>query len=903
MSGDLLQTKLYVPRLRPFLVPRLRLKEQLNQGLQLGHKLTLISAPAGFGKTTLVSDWIQAMSEVTPPFATAWLSLDEGDNDLVGFLTYLIAALRHSEGTDSAFGQEVVATLQSPQPLPAEAILTPLINEMATLPERIVLVLDDYHLIEAQPIHEALGFFIENSPPTLHLAIATREDPPLSLSRLRARDQLTELRAADLRFTTSEATDFLNQVMALNLSAENIAALESNTEGWITGLQLAAISLRGSEDVSGFIQAFTGSHRYVLDYLIEEVLGQQPEDVQNFLLQTAVLNRLSAPLCNFLTGRDDGQAMLEMLDRANLFVIPLDEERRWYRYHHLFADLLQQQLRQTQPDGAQRLHLQASEWYEQNGFIDTAIDHALRADAFEQATNLIDAQADAIWGYGGHSKLWRWLMKLPTEWLIRKPHLCILHAWYLFSVGQLETAEKSLQAAEQALDQDNQLSDSECEILLGRLSAVRTMIATWGEDAPGIIEHANQALEHLPKEDPWRGSAATHLGDAYVFQNDITAAHQARLEAIESCKVTGNTFWIMIAHLKAATSLRDLGKLHQSIEICRQQMELAAANGLSQTVAAGWALAIWANVLAEQNELDEALDLAAKSIELTRGKDLAFFGYSQTILARTLFYQGDLSGAESALQKLEVITQQQYLPLYLSEPLAAWKVRIWLAQNRLGAAAQWLEEHGPPADDDLISLQNYVDVVLARVFLAQGQLDEALKLLHRLLEVAEVGEHIARVIEILVLQALAFQAEGDATRAMTALKRALTLAEPGGYIRIFVDEGQPMVRLLQEALKRGLAPAYVRRLLAAFPAEELGQTAVSTIQVDQSDLIEPLSERELEILQKIAEGLTNPEIAERLYLSLNTVKVHTRNIYGKLGVHNRTQAVAKARELGLLPAF
>lgn len=919
MSGDLLQTKLYVPQLRPSLVPRLRLKKSLNQGLLFGHKLTLISAPAGFGKTTVVSVWVQALCEATPPVATAWLSLDENDNDLARFLTYLIAALRQSEGTDSTFGKDTITALQSPQPSPTEALLTPLINEMTTLPNKIVLVLDDYHLIEAQSIHDALGFFIENCPPTVHVAIATREDPPLSLSRLRAHGQLTELRAADLRFTSSEAANFLNQVMRLNLSNENVAALERHTEGWITGLQLAALSLRGSEDVSGFIQSFTGSHRYVLDYLIEEVLGQQPEDVQKFLLQTAVLNRLSAPLCDFVrfdvaktpssskrttpTQQNNGQAMLELLDRANLFIIPLDEERYWYRYHHLFADLLQQRLRQTQPDWVPRLHCRASQWFEQNGFIDEAIDHALRADAFEQATNLIDAQADAIWGLGGHSKLWRWLVKLPTEWLFRKPHLCILHAWNLFSVGQLETAEQSLQAAEQAVDQGKQLPDADRKVLLGRLSAVRTMIATWWEDAPGIIQHANQALTFLPKQDPWRGAAATHLGDAYIFQGNITAAHQARLEAIKSCQITGNTFWTMIAHLKAASSLRDLGKLHQSIEICRRQLELAEESGLSQTVAAGWALAAWAIALAEQNELDEAHKLATKSIELTRGKDLAFFGFSQTVLARVLFYQGNFSGAESALQKLETITQQQYLPLYLSEPLAAWKVRVWLAQDRPESVVQWLEERGVAAGDDLTPLQNYVDVTLARIFLAQGRLDEAIKLLHRLLEVAEAGEHIARVIEILILQAVAFQVKADMDCAMPALERALVLAESGGYIRIFVDEGQPMAGLLRVALLRGMAPDYVRCLLAAFPAEESGQTAVATTYADQSDLVEPLSERELEIVQKIAEGLTNPEIAERLYLSLNTVKVHTRNIYGKLGVHNRTQAVAKARELRLLPTF
>jgi len=424
MDIPLLQTKLYIPPVRPELVSRPRLIEQLNKGLH--RKLTLISAPAGFGKTTVVSDWIR-QSEIP----VAWLSLDDGDNDPVQFLTYFIATL---EQIDNTIGQTGQGMLQSPQPPPPEALITALINEIAAVPSQFVLVLDDYHLIEAQAIHDALTFLLEHLPPRMHLIIAAREDPPLSLARLRARGQLTELRATDLRFTSAEAAEFLIQVMDLNLSAEDIAALETRTEGWIAGLQLAAISMQGRADTASLVQSFTGSHRHVLDYLVEEVLEQQSESVQAFLLHTSILDRLTGTLCDAVTGQDNGRATLEILDRANLFIVPLDDERRWYRYHHLFGDLLRQRLRQTQSEQVPTLHNKASEWYEQKGFVDEAIDHALRGECFERAVHLIEAHVDTIWQRGEHAKLRRWLDRLPAEVSSSKPQLCIFRAYYLLLI-------------------------------------------------------------------------------------------------------------------------------------------------------------------------------------------------------------------------------------------------------------------------------------------------------------------------------------------------------------------------------------------------------------------------------------------------------------------------------------
>ena len=923
MSIPILVTKFFVPAARPELVLRPRLIEQLNGGLH--RKLTLISAPAGFGKTTVVTEWLDNLQgnthqEKPTNIRIAWLSLDESENNPARFLTYFIAALNQIDGLD-ALGDGSLTMLQSPQLPPIDAILTLFINDLAAIPSRIIFVLDDYHLIDTQTIQDILSFLLENLPPQLHLVITTREDPLLPLPRLRSRGQLTELRAADLRFTFTEAAEFLNQVMGLDLSTEDIVALEARTEGWIAGLQLAALSLRGNADTTQRIQSFTGSNRLVLDYLIEEVLNQQPENIQNFLLQTAVLDRLTGSLCdavrfdpedNMANGRENGQVVLERLERANLFIIPLDEERSWYRYHHLFADLLWQRLRQTQPDLESVLHIRASEWYEQNGFTDEAIEHALRADDYKRAANLIEEQADAIWGQGAHNRLWRWLVRLPDEWRFAMPRICVLYAWNMFATGQQEEAERSIQAAEHALDlrkndphqiephEQVPLSDSELKQLKGRLAAIRSMIGSWWEDVPEIIQHASIALEYLPKNDPWRGSAAVALGDAYLFKGDMTAAYQAQLEAVESCKATGNTFFIMIANMKVASCLRELGQLEQTIEICQKQWEIAKENGLSKTIIVGWVLGLWAISLAERNELDRALELVTKSVELTQGKDLSFVGASNLFLAKVLFYRGDLAGAEATFQKLENIALKHYLPLYISEQMAAWQARIMIAKNQPAAVSRWVKERGLDPDGELTSLKDYVIVVLARILLFQGRYDEATRLLLRLLAAAEAGEHTAAMIEILVLQALTFQAEDNKTQALNALMRAITLAKPGGYVRIFVGEGPPIARLLYEILSRGIAPDYVQQLLAAFPDTEPEQAVSSKDEVLEDEWIEPLSKRELEVLQFVADGLTNQEVASRLYLSLNTVKAHTRTIYSKLGVNSRTQAVARARILGII---
>jgi LuxR family maltose regulon positive regulatory protein len=917
MATPLLATKLYIPPFRPNLVPRPRLIERLDEGRRSARKLTLLSAPAGYGKTTLLSEWLQSIGAETPPTAVAWLSLDEGDNDLSRFLSYTIAAL----GTvEPGLAEGVLSALQSPQPPPAEEILIALINEIATLPGPILLILDDYHLVDTGSVHDALGFLLRHLPPTLHLVIATRDDPPLRLSRFRARGQMIELRAVDLRFTVSEAAEFLNQMMGLGLEEGDVDLLARRTEGWIAGLQLAAISMQGRGDSAGFIASFSGSHRYVLDYLIEEVLEQQPAGIQAFLLHTAVLERLTASLCDAVrfgasgppTEEDGAQAILERLENANLFIVPLDEERRWYRYHHLFADLLRRRLPQVEPEGLSRLRHRASLWYEGNGFIDEAIGQALHAGDFERAAGLIEDHVDAQWQRGEPAKTRHWLAQLPTELVLSSPHLCILNAWDLFLSGRQDAAERYLRAAEGALamapdpetgfpapDRDRQPGANR---IGGRVAAVRAFLAFHQGDVPAIDRYARRALELLPAEDlTWRSTAAVALGDAYSFMGQIQKAYRARSDALEASKAAGNLYMILIAGMKLAVAMRQLGQLEETIQLCRQQFRLADDGGLSQAAVAGWILAIWGEVLAELGDLDAAKERGIRGVELVeQGKDVAMIGWSYHCLIRILFSRGELAAAEEVIRKMAIVVPASRVPPWIANLLAAWQARIWLARGEGELVSQWVGDRGLVVDGDVPFLRETEHIVLTRILLAQDRLDEATPLMGRLLAATEAGSRTSRSIELLILQALALQSTGRTAQAIAVLERVLSLAEPGGFVRIFVDEGPPVAGLLVQALSQGIRPAYIRRLLAAFPDAGPDQTGPSESVASDSVLIEPLSAREIEILQLIADGLTNPEIAAKLFLSPNTVKVHARNIYGKLGVHNRAEAVVRAIALGIL---
>jgi len=920
MSAPILLTKFFIPISRPELVSRSRLLEQLNDNLH--HKLTLISAPAGFGKTTLVTDWLQSQGDdASSPFLVGWLFLDEGDNDVVRFLTYLITALNRAQGLETEVGVGALQMLQSPQPPPLETILIAVINEIAMVTVKIVLILDDYHLIDSQQVHESLNFLIENLPPQLHLVITTREDPPIPVSRLRARGQLNELRAFDLRFTLEETAVFLNKVMGLNLTVEDITALEIRTEGWITGLQMAAISMQGRKDVDGFIKSFTGSHRFVLDYLIEEVLNQQPESVQTFLLQTVVINQLTASLCNALTGQDDGQETLEMLERANLFIVPLDDERNWYRYHHLFADILRQRLQLTKSEQLPNLHIKASEWYAQNELIDEAIDHALNANDFERAAALLELECQTMSNSFQSASWLSWVKKLPDELIRTRPVLTTQYAEALLDEGKLEASESRLRDAERWLEpaqnvgthpEDSPdgmivLDEDQFRNLPASIAIVRAKIALAQGNVTDTVKYAELALKLSPAEGYHRSQATVLLGLTYWTSGDLEAAHRAMSDWVNSMERSGNIYFAIAATFGLADIRIAQGRLNEAARTYIHSLQLASKQDVNvQRITAHHQLGL-AMIYHEKGEHENFEKHLLKSKELGEQTTLIDWPYRWHLAqVRLKGAEGDLEAALDLLDEAKRVYVRNLVPDI--QPIEALKARVYISQGNLAKAINWVQERGISADDDLDYLSEFEHITLARVIIAEYKNNcserdvlQAVGLLERLMKAAEDSRRMGSVIEILALQALAHEEQGNMPTALLSLEKALTLAEPEGYIQIFVDEGPPMARLLYKALTQEIAPDYVRRLLAAFPAERQGKPIALKSQDPDSEWIEPLSERETEVLELIAEGLTNQEISGRLYVSLNTVKAHTRNIYSKMGVNNRTHAVAKARTLGILP--
>ncbi|NIW45813.1 MAG: LuxR family transcriptional regulator, partial [Gammaproteobacteria bacterium] len=880
-------------------VQRPGLIEHLNDGLD--RKLTLLSAPAGFGKTTLVSHWVEKLQEGADgeSIKAAWLSLDEDDNDPVRFLTYYIAALNQIKVD---IGQGALSMLQSPQPPSPNSVLISLINELATIPDKIIFVLDDYHLIEAKPIHQALVFFLENLPPKFHLVIATRQDPPLSLGRLRARNQITELRAADLRFTASEASDFLNQVMGLNLSSDDIAELETRTEGWIAGLQLAAISMRGRQDHAGFIKSFTGGHRLVLDFLIEEVLGQQPENIQNFLLQTSVLDRMTGSLCDALTGQENGQETLEMLDHANLFVFPMDEERRWYRYHHLFADLLRQRLHQIQPEYFPILQIKAGEWFKNQGFNREAIKHLLIGKEYQSAAELIRSVAIEIIQQGEHTTVGGWINSLPGEFVKAQPYLCVLHARALQLTGQLEASEALLIDAENALDSQNYHVDETDRSVRGLVHSCRAYSSFMIGDHDHTISYAKKALDQLPEsEKVIKTQTALYLGIAYRYTGQLRAAMEVYNEILPTTQSIGGNSIAVLCYMHLADLYVDMAQLNQAKKLYEGALNFAEESiGRPDVLFTGYVYVSIGRILRQWNQLEDAYRVTVKGLDLCREWNVA------DILALSCFELAYLHQAlGNHMQARALINEAgnifNSLSQWAGKLAAAHQIKFDLAFGDIESAENWAQTNDLDIDGDFEFHREIEYLTLARVFIVQERFEEALSLTERICQIAEEIGKSQTELEGLILLALVLSAQEKTGRALGYLERAISIGEPEGYIRIFVDEGPPMAQLLYEALSRGIAPEYVQRLLAAFPDAEQEEVGTTKAQVDQSGLIEPLSEREIEVLQLIAMGLTNQVVAARLVLSPHTVKAHTRNIYSKLAVNNRTQAVDRARTLGILP--
>ncbi|HSH02982.1 MAG TPA: LuxR C-terminal-related transcriptional regulator [Anaerolineae bacterium] len=916
MSSLILATKLFIPPSRLEVIPRARLLARLNEGLGLNQgfarKLTLISAPAGFGKTTLASAWINSCE-----WSAAWLSLDERDNDLIRFLTYLIAALQTIAAQQSpagTFGKGVLAMLQSSQPLTIEPVLTVLLNEITTIPDNFILVLDDYHVIDAESVDTALTFLLTHMPPQMHLVITTREDPQLPLARLRGRGQLTEVRAADLRFTLAETAVFLNQVMGLTLTAEDIAAMETRTEGWIAGLQMAGLSMQGHADAARFIQTFTGSHHFILDYLVEEVLQRQPKHVRNFLLQTAILHQLSGSLCEAVTGQKDSNGMLKALERGNLFVVPLDDQRQWYRYHHLFADALQAHAMEKQPQQMPSLHLRASEWYAQHGLLVDAIRHVLAAEDFEQAASLIELVIPTMESSFEIATWLGWVKILPEALIHVRPVLSVGYGWALLESGEMEASEAHFQNAEQWLDlvadrnehperlpTEMVVADkARFWLLPSSIATARAYRALALGNISDTVMHAQEALDLLPEgNNQWHGGASTLLGLAQYASGDLEAANRTLVDFMTHAQQAEKLSDVISITFILADLRIVLGRLHEAFNTYQQSLLLAA--GPEETMILGTADLFrgLSELYRERDDLEAAKQYLQQGEML--GKQAALPNWpSRLYLAQAELKksQGDLDGALDLIEKAERLHIRTPLPTV--RPLAALKTRLWIAQGRLADAWNWAWEQNLTVADDLSFLREFDHITLARVLIAQyrsdkadGSIQKGLELLARLLEAAETGGRMGSVIEILMLQALAHKAKGDITRAMGALERALTLAEPEGYIRIFVDEGPPIIDLLQEAKNQGITPNYLNQLYAA-GAKTDGKTTVS------QPLIEPLSKRELEVLKLLGSDLSGPDIARELMVSLNTMRSHTKNIYSKLGVNSRRMAVRRAEELGLL---
>lgn len=881
MSVPILATKLYIPPHRPKVVLRPRLIERLNEGMH--RKLTLISAPAGFGKTTLVSEWITGCE-----YPVSWLSLDEGDNDPTRFLVCLIAALQTIE-PDISTG--LLKALQSTQSPPIESILITLINDITNSLSDFILVLDDYHVINSKPVDNALIFLLDHLPPQMHLVIATREDPELPLARLRARDLLTELRVIEMRFTLSEATEFLNQAMSLNLSIEDIAALESRTEGWITGLQLAALSMQGYSDTTNFIKSFTGSHHFVLDYLVEEVLQQQPKSVQDFLLCTSILDRLCGSLCDavLFDPSVSGQETLEYIERSNLFIIPLDNERRWYRYHHLFAELLQQRLllrvassAGKEGNGVAEYHLRASQWYEDNDLEIEAFRHAVAADDVARAERLAEGKGLPLQFRGALTPILRWLESLPTAILDARPSLWSLYAQVLLAMGQSSTIEQKLQAAEAAL-QNVEPNDKNRD-LVGRIAATRAMLALSQGQIETIITQSHRALRYLnPDNLSFRTSTIFKLGYAYQFQGNRIEARKAYDEVISISQKSGN----IINEIMASIGLGNVQEADNQLALAEQTYQRV----LQMTVDLPFPFVIeaylgLARIFYQWNNLDAAEQYLQQSVRLAPQLENTDRPVAcDVFLAHLKLARGDVAGAIAILARADQFAHQHNF-VFQKPEIAATQVLTLLRQGDLTSAAHIAQTYDLPISQ-------------ARVYLGQGDPPPALAVLVSYRRQMEAKGWADEQLKAMVLQAVAFLAQDDKDLAVQVLGEALALAEPGGFIRLFLDEGAPMEQLLSAAASLRIMPEYTDKLLAAFYMGKQSGESKPCLPPPRS-LIEPLSQRELEILQLVAQGLSNREIGERLFLALNTIKGHNRIIFNKLQVQRRTEAVARARELDLL---
>ena len=994
MRSPVLETKLYAARVRGRSVPRPRLTNRLTEGAT--GRLVLVSAPAGFGKTTALAQWVQTLQSESDRQASgresdassaprnhpsaraeepradgagpavAWLSLDTSDNDPRTFCRYLLAALHAAVpalATDP--GGVDPQALGGPAPEHATSVLADLLNDVADLADDVVLVLDDYHVITAPQVHEQLIFLIEHAPPQLHIAVATRADPPLPLARLRVRGDLTEVRAAHLRFTTTETHAFFNDAMRLQLTESQVTSLETRAEGWIAALQLAALSMDGRDDLDAFIAGFSGDDRYIVDYLVEEVLQRQPDAVRTFLLDTAVLDRLTGPLCDALTGREDGHRTLEALERANMFLVPLDNQRRWYRYHHLFADVLRARGLAERPDRVPQMHRAASRWYFQNGQLGAAIDHALAGHDTDLAANLIQSAIEQSRLERTEATMRSWLQQLPPEVVAARPALGVALAGARLASGQtdgvadlLDEADRRLAGIEESADLDTVTRQAP-----GWVEVYRSGLAQANHDTAGTLRHARTALDRLDPGDDIGGAAASALlGLASWAQGDLGVGHDAYAASQTNFKTAGFLTDVLGCAVVLANIRKSQGRLHDALAAHIEALNfvtdrLTAKRHLDPTLGHDHASAVnslrgivdtyvgMADIHRERGDLDEAARLlhVAETAGDRAGLPQARYR-SHVVAAQLQQAHGNLAAADALLGTAQRLYVDDFHPDVA--PVAATRARLWVRQGRIDDALAWARSRHLRLLDDVAFLRDYEHLTLVRAELAalaqdrtpakgpgtRTRLEKVLDLLERILGAATAGGCYGTVVDALIQQAIALRlstSSGGLKRSdasLQSLERALSLAEPEGYARVFLDEGAAVLTLLDEAARAGIHPDYVRRLrqqqsgtdrssASVFDSsngshERVGLTTGSGADAGaragagagEPVVVESLSPRELDVLRLLASELNGPDIARELVLSLNTIRTHTKNIYAKLGVTNRRAAVRRAHELKLLRA-
>lgn len=906
MLSNLIQTKLYIPRLKSRLVSRPRLLEKLDTLRE--RKLALISAPAGFGKTTLLSEWIENQENQPNPLEFAWLSLDPDDNDPVRFLTYFISTIQKLKGS---FGEDVLPVLQAFQITSIKEIWEILASQFVAGACQFALVLDDYHAIEAPVIHEGIAFMLEKMPDCVHLVISTRADPPLPLSKLRARGELIELRGKDLRFTSQEIAEFLDLTIGKKLPTADQDELEARTEGWIAGLQLSALAIQSLEEegadsqelMSAFIQRLSGSNRFIMDYLVEEVLQRLPEDMRGFLLETSILERLSAPLCEAVTGRKDSQLLLDALDKTNLFLFPLDDERGWYRYHLLFADLLRSFLQHDQPGMVAELHRRASAWYEGQDLTTEAIQHALKASDPDQAARLMEKVAVETLMRGEATTLQNWSALIADEQVRQRPFLCVCFVWAFLVSDKLERAEHYLTLVERGED----ILAAASPDLEGSILAARSMLSFYKGEYEHVLQYAYQAREHLSPEQTYlRAGLAFNLGGALERTGEDQAAFESYQEARQISHAHGNRTVELSALKKLGDMQMRRGQLHQAAQSYRQALQVGSIGEGHLLPAAALTVSVTGQLYYEWDQLEEAEQYLLQGVELSRKLESAYALLANLQnLARVCWVRGDAESAVQIRRETEQILFDFPILPNVTALMAFQQVRDYLLMGDIQAAARLAQlyeqdwKYAPAASRELMA------ILWARLWIAQENAQQALEAVDFALPAARQAGRWGVVIELLVLQSLALDLERKVPQAINTLEEALRLAEPEGYARIFLDEGQPMARLLRmvyrakEKGSREYETRLLERLLPAGAPPPISPETPANILADHLVLIDPLTERELEVLRMIMDGYSNQEIGDKLFITLGTVKAHVSTIYRKLDVRSRTQAIIKAKQLQL----